>query len=191
MREMLGVTAALVGEGLGESVALLTDGRFSGATHGLMVGHVAPEAAVRRPDRRAARRRHDRLRHRPPPPRRRARRRASCRPGSPTGSAGAALHARRDGEVRARRLVGLARRGHVVAPGVLVGRASRPSGMLRMPGRLDCKTAARCQSTVPLADASGSIHATIRSMLADFQRFCARRQRSGGGLLATERHQRH
>ena len=46
MREMLGVTAALVGEGLGESVALLTDGRFSGATRGLMVGHVAPEAAV-------------------------------------------------------------------------------------------------------------------------------------------------
>ena len=45
MREMLGVTAALVGEGLGETVALLTDGRFSGATHGLMAGHVAPEAA--------------------------------------------------------------------------------------------------------------------------------------------------
>lgn len=45
MREMLGVTAALVGEGLGEQVALLTDGRFSGATRGLMVGHVAPEAA--------------------------------------------------------------------------------------------------------------------------------------------------
>ena len=46
MREMLGVTAALVGEGLGDSVALLTDGRFSGGTHGLMVGHVAPEAAL-------------------------------------------------------------------------------------------------------------------------------------------------
>jgi dihydroxy-acid dehydratase len=46
MREMLGVTAALMGEGLGDSVALLTDGRFSGATHGLMAGHVAPEAAV-------------------------------------------------------------------------------------------------------------------------------------------------
>jgi dihydroxy-acid dehydratase len=45
MREMLAVTAALVGEGLGESVALLTDGRFSGATHGLMAGHVSPEAA--------------------------------------------------------------------------------------------------------------------------------------------------
>ena len=44
MREMLGVTAALVGGGLGDSVALLTDGRFSGATHGLMAGHVAPEA---------------------------------------------------------------------------------------------------------------------------------------------------
>jgi dihydroxy-acid dehydratase len=45
MREMLGVTAAIVGEGLGESVALITDGRFSGATRGFMVGHVAPEAA--------------------------------------------------------------------------------------------------------------------------------------------------
>jgi dihydroxy-acid dehydratase len=46
MQEMLSVTAALVGEGLGESVALLTDGRFSGGTHGLMIGHVAPEAAL-------------------------------------------------------------------------------------------------------------------------------------------------
>ena len=46
MREMLGVTAALVGQGLGEQVALVTDGRFSGATRGLMAGHIAPEAAV-------------------------------------------------------------------------------------------------------------------------------------------------
>jgi dihydroxy-acid dehydratase len=46
MREMLAVTAALVGQGLGDSVALVTDGRFSGATHGLMAGHVAPEAAA-------------------------------------------------------------------------------------------------------------------------------------------------
>ncbi|MCE2464761.1 MAG: dihydroxy-acid dehydratase [Dehalococcoidia bacterium] len=46
MREMLAVTAALVGQGLGDQVALITDGRFSGATRGLMVGHVAPEAAV-------------------------------------------------------------------------------------------------------------------------------------------------
>ncbi len=46
MREMLGVTAAIIGEGLGESVTLLTDGRFSGATRGFMAGHVAPEAAV-------------------------------------------------------------------------------------------------------------------------------------------------
>src|SRR6202035_5053727 len=45
MREMLAVTAAIVGEGLGEEVALITDGRFSGATHGFMVAHVAPEAA--------------------------------------------------------------------------------------------------------------------------------------------------
>jgi dihydroxy-acid dehydratase len=49
MREMLAVTAALTGAGLGESVALLTDGRFSGATRGLMAGHVAPEAACRGP----------------------------------------------------------------------------------------------------------------------------------------------
>ena len=46
MREMLAVTAAIVGAGLGNDVALITDGRFSGATHGLMVGHVSPEAAV-------------------------------------------------------------------------------------------------------------------------------------------------
>src|SRR5439155_20364245 len=45
MREMLAVTAAINGGGLGEGVALLTDGRFSGATHGFMAGHVAPEAA--------------------------------------------------------------------------------------------------------------------------------------------------
>jgi dihydroxy-acid dehydratase len=42
---LLHVTAAIVGEGLGDSVALITDGRFSGATHGLMVGHISPEAA--------------------------------------------------------------------------------------------------------------------------------------------------
>ena len=46
MQEMLSVTAAIVGEGLGASVALLTDGRFSGGTRGLMIGHVAPEAAL-------------------------------------------------------------------------------------------------------------------------------------------------
>ena len=46
MREMLAVTAALVGQGLGDSVALITDGRFSGATHGFMVAHIAPEAAL-------------------------------------------------------------------------------------------------------------------------------------------------
>ena len=46
MREMLAVTGAIMGAGLGDSVALVTDGRFSGATHGYMVGHVAPEAAA-------------------------------------------------------------------------------------------------------------------------------------------------
>ena len=46
MREMLAVTGALIGQGLGDSVALITDGRFSGASHGPMVGHVAPDAAA-------------------------------------------------------------------------------------------------------------------------------------------------
>jgi dihydroxy-acid dehydratase len=46
MREMLAPTSAIIGAGLGESVGLITDGRFSGGTHGLVVGHVAPEAAV-------------------------------------------------------------------------------------------------------------------------------------------------
>src|SRR5256885_644507 len=46
MREMLAVTAAIVGRGLSDSVALVTDGRFSGATYGFMVGHVSPEAAL-------------------------------------------------------------------------------------------------------------------------------------------------
>ena len=63
MREMLAVTGALQGAGLGEQVALLTDGRFSGATHGLMAGHVAPEAAVGGPIAARARRRHDGVRH--------------------------------------------------------------------------------------------------------------------------------
>ena len=49
MRDMLHVTGALQGAGLGDSVALVTDGRFSGATHGFMIGHVAPEAAASGP----------------------------------------------------------------------------------------------------------------------------------------------
>mgnify|MGYP001567996785 FL=1 len=49
MREMLAVTSAIIGAGLGDSVALITDGRFSGGTHGFVGGHVAPEAAVRGP----------------------------------------------------------------------------------------------------------------------------------------------
>ena len=84
MREMLSVTAAVVGAGLGESVALVTDGRFSGATRGLMVGHVAPEAARGGPLAAVARRRHGHGR------RRRAARSTSTSPttSSPRGSAG-------------------------------------------------------------------------------------------------------
>ena len=109
MQEMLSVTAALVGEGLGDSVALLTDGRFSGGTHGLMIGHVAPEAALGGPI--AARRGGRRDRHR--------RRPQGARPRRPGGrarpaaraldAAGAALRGRRHGQVRGARRVGVAR----------------------------------------------------------------------------------
>ena len=73
MREMLAVTAALVGRGLGDSVALVTDGRFSGATYGMMAGHVAPEAEQGGPIALAARRRPRRHRRGGSPPRRRGR----------------------------------------------------------------------------------------------------------------------
>ena len=66
MPEMLQVTGAIIGEGLGDSVALITDGRFSGATHGFMVGHVAPGGVPRRTDRRPPGRRHRRDRRRDP-----------------------------------------------------------------------------------------------------------------------------
>ena len=103
MREMLGVTAALVGEGLGETVALITDGRFSGATHGLMAGHVAPEAARGGPIAARARRRRHRLRHQGPPPRCAARRGRAARAPQGLEGAGAALRPRRVRQVRARR----------------------------------------------------------------------------------------
>ena len=107
MQEMLSVTAALVGEGLGDSVALITDGRFSGGTHGLMIGHIAPEAALGGPiglveegdeividvDRKAL-----------------DLDVADAHPGGPgvgLGAAAAALHRRRHGEVRGARRDGL------------------------------------------------------------------------------------
>ena len=61
MREMLGVTALIYGQGMGEKVALVTDGRFSGATRGMMVGYVGPGGRCRRPDRAGARRRSVRI----------------------------------------------------------------------------------------------------------------------------------
>ena len=113
MREMLQVTAAIVGEGLGEEVALLTDGRFSGATRGLMVGHVAPEAVKGGPiaairdgdeitidvDARDARRRRSPTRRSP-----------SASP--PTSSPEPAFTSGRDGEVRGERLERLRGRRH-------------------------------------------------------------------------------
>ena len=75
MREMLSTTAALSGQGMGKKVALITDGRFSGATRGFCVGHVGPEAALGRADRAAPRRRHDHARRDPRRDQRRAHRR--------------------------------------------------------------------------------------------------------------------
>ena len=111
MREMLAVTGAIVGAGLGDSVALVTDGRFSGATHGFMVGHVAPEAAAGGPialvrdgdvitiDETTRRIDLDVATRNWP----------SARPQWTT--AGAKRHDGRAGEIRAARLVGRARRG--------------------------------------------------------------------------------
>ena len=112
MREMLGVTGAIVGAGLGESVALVTDGRFSGATRGFMVGHIAPEASRGGPI--AAVRDGDIDRDR----RGRAGRSTSKSPSrTMTRAAGgvdapaAALHDRRVREIREARVVGVDGRG--------------------------------------------------------------------------------
>ena len=79
MREMLSTTAALYGQGVGEKVALITDGRFSGATHGFCIGHVGPEAAVGGPIGLLQRRRHDHDRRGRRHDRRRAERRRAGR----------------------------------------------------------------------------------------------------------------
>ena len=112
MREMLAVTGALVGQGISDTIALLTDGRFSGATHGLMVGHVAPEAANGGPiafvrdgdvitlDVRAQAARCGGQSRRAP---------------RAMETARAALQDRRDGEVRKARFVGIRRRGYASA----------------------------------------------------------------------------
>ncbi len=116
MREMLGVTAALVGAGLGETVALLTDGRFSGATRGLMAGHVAPEAARGGPI--AAVRDGDTIIFdiKARAPRRRGRRGRTARPPRRLDAAGAALRQRRLRQVREDGVVGVERRGHKLSP---------------------------------------------------------------------------
>ena len=112
MREMLGVTSAIYGQGMGDKVALITDGRFSGATRGFCIGHVGPEAAVGGPIGLLRGRRRDRDRCRGGDPRRRGR---AGRAGSaPPGLAGAPdhVHLRHLVEVRPDRRAGSPRRGH-------------------------------------------------------------------------------
>ncbi len=133
MREMLAVTAAISSTGLGEHVALLTDGRFSGATHGFMAGHVAPGgcgepiAAIRDGDAD-----HDRRRH--PPARRGAERRGDRPPDRRLRAARQSRRDQRAREVRSRRVQRVARRDppHLSAPGRtpierLGGRRARPA----------------------------------------------------------------
>ena len=125
MREMLAVTAALVGAGLGDDVALLTDGRFSGATRGLMGGHVAPGGGRRRSDRAGPRRRSDHHR------RRHAsasistwRREELARAAGRLDGACTPLHHRRARQVRAAGELGVVRRGHRL-------RSRQPAGRWR------------------------------------------------------------
>ena len=112
MREMLGVTAAIVGEGLSESVTLLTDGRFSGATRGFMAGHVAPEAAVGGPIAAVREGDIDQLRRRQasPGPARARGRDPPAHARLPTS--GAALHLGRVRQVHGHGRLGIRRSGH-------------------------------------------------------------------------------
>jgi hypothetical protein len=134
MQEMLSVTAAIVGEGLGEEVALLTDGRFSGGTHGLMIGHVAPEAALGGPIAIRRGRRRDRDRRRPQGARPAGDRRRDRRPPGGLVAAAPALPGRRLRQVRGARLVGVGGGGHDRRPDAgqpperQMSAGSRPSG---------------------------------------------------------------
>ena len=131
MREMLAVTAALVGQGLGEEVALLTDGRFSGATRGFMAGHVAPEALSGGPIAAVRGRRHDHDRRGQPADGRRARRRRDRPPRGGLHEPAARVRARRAREVREARLERLGGRGHEAVaraiPGTPASGASSPA----------------------------------------------------------------
>ena len=124
MREMLHVTGAIVGEGLSDSVALITDGRFSGATHGFMIGHVDAGGVAWRSDRGAARGRHRRRRRREPRAQRRADRRGDRRAPAGLGRAGATLPPGRARELRDARRVGVEGRRDAVALRVRVATRS-------------------------------------------------------------------
>ena len=112
MREMLAVTGALIGQGLGDSVALVTDGRFSGASHGPMVGHVAPEAMVGGPHRVAQRRRHNHPGHSRPSPRCQTQRGRILGPSRRLAADRTEIHHRRPGQVRQVGFLRLRRRGN-------------------------------------------------------------------------------
>ena len=111
MREMLATTAALYGQGMGGKVALITDGRFSGATRGFCIGHVGPEAASRRADRACSRRRHHHHRCRQGQPRRQAHQGRDRGARQDMEAAQARLHIRIFVEIRPAGRAGARRRG--------------------------------------------------------------------------------
>ena len=125
MREMLAITGAIKGAGLGKDVLLLTDGRFSGGTTGLCVGHVAPEAAFGGPIAFVAGRRPDPARHEHPHARLAGRLRRAGTPSGRMEAAPAALRLRRAGQVRKAGRFGGRGRGLRVAPSIQQGPSSR------------------------------------------------------------------
>ena len=112
MREMLAPTSAIIGAGLGDTVGLITDGRFSGGTYGMVVGHVVPEAATGRNHRAGKGRRLHHHGRRRPTARATRRRLRAANPPVRMGAANTALHQRRAGQVRQARVPRQPRRGH-------------------------------------------------------------------------------
>ena len=131
MREMLGVTALIYGQGMGEKVALLTDGRFSGATRGMCIGYACPEAARRRTGRSAARRRPGADRRCGADDRRPVDGRRARGPAQGLAPARCRPPGRRPGEVRGVRRPGQSRRRHPLGGGSMAGRSLRHDGIDR------------------------------------------------------------
>ena len=159
MREMLSPTSALIGRGLGDAVALITDGRFSGGTHGFVVGHVTPEAAVGGPLALVQRGDPITIDADGPRPSTSRCRRASWRRGVGPGGRGRAAATRGVlAEVRAAGVVGQPRGGHRRAPRGAAARAASPAPPLAADRRAHpCSGSGRSPARFPMGLASGTV----------------------------------